>query len=122
MTHSGNDPLVYAMLCRGQNNGGIIRSRRDSYVSEFTLSRLRERAFEALPKYPKGETDVSVRLHIFSIAALVGVCSLASADDIQTHVTYVCNGEHLFVESCNVRDLSDNSTSLHLYGGTPGTR
>jgi len=55
---------------------------------------------------------MSVRLHIFSIAALAGFCSLASADDIQTHVTYVCNGERLFVESCNVRDLSDNSTCL----------
>jgi hypothetical protein len=55
---------------------------------------------------------MSVRLHIFSIAALVGFCSLASADDIQTHVTYVCSGEHLFVESCNVRDLSDNSTCM----------
>jgi len=55
---------------------------------------------------------MSVRLHIFSIAALVGFCSLASADDIQTHVTYVCGGEHLFVESCNVRDLSDNSTCM----------
>jgi hypothetical protein len=61
---------------------------------------------------PKGVTDMSFRLHIFSIAALVGFCSLASADDIQTHVTYVCNGEHLFVESCNVRDLSDNSTCM----------
>jgi hypothetical protein len=55
---------------------------------------------------------MSVRLRTFSIAALVGLCSLASADDIQTHVTYICNGEHLFVESCNVRDLSDNSTCM----------
>ena len=55
---------------------------------------------------------MSVRPHIFSMAAVVGFCSLASADDIQTHVTYVCNGEHLFVESCNVRDLSDNSTCM----------
>jgi hypothetical protein len=55
---------------------------------------------------------MSLRLHIFSIAALVGFYSLAVADDIQTHVTYVCNGEHLFVESCNVRDLSDNSTCM----------
>ena len=55
---------------------------------------------------------MSVRLHIFRIVALVGLCSLAAADDIQTRVTYVCNGEHMFVESCNVRDLSDNSTCM----------
>lgn len=34
------------------------------------------------------------------------------ADDIQTRVTYVCNGERLFIESCNIRDLSDNSTCM----------
>jgi hypothetical protein len=55
---------------------------------------------------------MSFRLHILPIAALVGFCSPAIADDIQTHVTYVCNGEHLFVENCNIRDLSDNSTCL----------
>jgi hypothetical protein len=38
--------------------------------------------------------------------------SLAIADDIQTNVTYVCNGERLFIESCNIRDLSDNSTCM----------
>ncbi|MGA3210991.1 MAG: hypothetical protein ABSD20_06760 [Terriglobales bacterium] len=55
---------------------------------------------------------MTVRLHILIFAAMVGFCSLASADDIQTRVTYVCNGEHLFIENCNIRDLSDNSTCL----------
>lgn len=50
-----------------------------------------------------------IRLQIF---ALLGLCSLAIAQDIQTHVTYVCNGEHLFIESCNIRDLSDASTCM----------
>src|ERR1700681_2493176 len=50
--------------------------------------------------------------HIFSIITLAGFGSVASADDIQTHVTYVCNGEHLFIESCNVRDVSDSSTCM----------
>jgi hypothetical protein len=55
---------------------------------------------------------MSVKLHVFGIATLIGFCSVASAGDIQTHVTYVCNGEHLFVESCNVRDTSDSSTCM----------
>jgi hypothetical protein len=42
----------------------------------------------------------------------VGFCFPAIADDIQTHVTYVCNGERLFIESCNIRDLSDTSTCM----------
>src|SRR5579862_1690355 len=57
----------------------------------------------------EGEPAMSIRLHLF---ALLGLCTLAAAQDIQTHVTYVCNGEHLFIENCNIRDLSDNSTCM----------
>lgn len=55
---------------------------------------------------------MNARLHIFSIAALLAFSSPAIADDIQTHVTYVCNGEHLFVESCNMQNLSDTSSCM----------
>jgi hypothetical protein len=65
----------------------------------------------AEPELPKGETEMRVPFSIFGVA-LIGFSSIGHADDIQTHVTYVCNGEHLFVESCNVRDLSDNSTCM----------
>jgi hypothetical protein len=34
----------------------------------------------------------------------------AAAQDIKLNVTYVCSGEHVYVESCNIRDLSDNAT------------
>ena len=54
------------------------------------------------------------RLYVFSFAALIGTCSLrlAAAQDIAAGLTYVCNGEHLHIESCNIRDLSDNSTCM----------
>ena len=68
---------------------------------------------------------MSVRSSVLSPARLIGFCSFPAffllgflsgdfvyADDIQTHVTYVCNGEHLFIESCNIRDLSDTSTCM----------
>jgi hypothetical protein len=56
---------------------------------------------------------MSVKSSVLSLGAFIGFSSLLLyADDIQTHVTYVCNGEHLFVESCNIRDLSDNSTCM----------
>lgn len=42
------------------------------------------------------------------IAMLPGV--FAAAQDIKLNVTYVCSGEHVYVESCNIRDLSDNAT------------
>jgi hypothetical protein len=54
---------------------------------------------------------VKVRFSVLT-AALIASSLLLRADDIQTHVTYVCNGERLFVESCNIRDLSDNSTCM----------
>ena len=44
--------------------------------------------------------------------------AVASAQDLQLHVTYVCNGEKLFIENCNIRDLSDTA---NCYVGHPDT-
>lgn len=44
------------------------------------------------------------------VALLVGV--IAGAQDINLNVTYVCNGERMYVESCNIRDVSDTSTCM----------
>jgi len=50
-----------------------------------------------------------IRLSLaLAVAALPG--ALAAAQDIKLNVTYVCNGERMYVESCNIRDLSDTST------------
>ena len=40
------------------------------------------------------------------IAVLLGVSATAQ-QDIRLNVTYVCSGERMYVESCNIRDLSD---------------
>ncbi len=45
---------------------------------------------------------------VLAAAILAGV--RADAQDIKLNVTYVCNGERMYVESCNIRDLSDTST------------
>lgn len=37
---------------------------------------------------------------------------LASPQDIKIGVTYICSGEHIFVENCNIRDTSDMSTCM----------
>ena len=37
-----------------------------------------------------------------AVAILAGV--RADAQDIKLNVTYVCNGERMYVESCNIRD------------------
>ena len=57
----------------------------------------------------------SVRLNLkWGIALLLGFCAtaLAAAQDIKLSVTYVCNGERLYVENCNIRDVSDTSTCM----------
>jgi hypothetical protein len=38
--------------------------------------------------------------------------SIAAAPDVQTNVIYDCNGERIFVENCNLRDLSDTATCM----------
>jgi hypothetical protein len=52
-----------------------------------------------------------IRLKVkLGIAMLLGVS--AAAQDVKLHVTYVCNGERIYVESCNIRDLSDTSSCM----------
>lgn len=47
------------------------------------------------------------------LATYCVVCSPARAEDlIVPGLTYVCNGERLQIDSCNMRDLSENSTCL----------
>lgn len=48
------------------------------------------------------------------IAAMAGLFSaaIASAQTIQTGVTYVCNGERIQIDSCNIRDTSDTSNCM----------
>src|SRR5579863_3586335 len=59
-----------------------------------------------------------VRLGVtMSVATLFAVC--AAAQDVKLNVTYVCNGERLYVESCNIRDLSDTSTCMVAHPDRP---
>jgi hypothetical protein len=50
----------------------------------------------------------------FSFVAILGLLSTAAASgqDVQKNVVYVCNGERLVIDSCNMRDLSDTSKCM----------
>jgi hypothetical protein len=51
---------------------------------------------------------------------LVGlVAQIVVAQDVKLNVTYVCNGERVYVESCNIRDLSDTSTCMVAHPDRP---
>jgi hypothetical protein len=57
------------------------------------------------PELSIGKLCVATLLAIFAT-------TLAAAQDIKLNVTYVCNGEHIYVDSCNIRDLSDTATCM----------
>ncbi len=38
--------------------------------------------------------------------------TIAAAQEVKLNVTYVCEGERMYVESCNIRDLSDNASCM----------
>ena len=51
------------------------------------------------------------------LAAFISLSSFAgprlfAQSDIPIGATYVCNGEHIYVENCNIRDTSDNGTCM----------
>ena len=59
-------------------------------------------------------------LHCSKFPIILSFCSaFAIAQDIPKNVTYVCNGERLYVESCNIRDLSDTSTCMVAHPDRP---
>jgi hypothetical protein len=55
---------------------------------------------------------MKIRPAVLAIAAVpfLFVARIATAQTL--HVTYVCNGERMFIENCNIRDLSDTATCM----------
>jgi hypothetical protein len=54
----------------------------------------------------------------FAVLSLL-VCGVAAAQDIQTGVVFVCNGERLEIESCNMQNVSDTSSCLVAHPDRP---
>src|SRR5450755_3946988 len=65
---------------------------------------------------------MSIRSGVLGIAALLPglISSVASAEQsFQTGVTYVCNGERMEIESCNMQNLSDLASCLVAHPDRP---
>ncbi len=58
-------------------------------------------------------------LRVVGILALLCFASKLFADDIQLGATFVCNGERLYVEDCNLRGTSDSSTCMVAHPNRP---
>jgi hypothetical protein len=67
-----------------------------------------------------GGLAMKTKTRVFGMVGLLGLVlsGIASAQDLQMHVTYVCNGERLFIENCNMQNLSDTA---NCYVGHPDT-
>jgi hypothetical protein len=55
---------------------------------------------------------MKIRSAVFSIAVLMALFLARIATAQTLHVTYVCNGERMFIENCNIRDLSDTANCM----------
>ena len=51
------------------------------------------------------------KLELLVLAGLLPAIP-CDAQDLQKGVPYVCNGERIFIDSCNIRDTSDSSTCM----------
>jgi len=54
----------------------------------------------------------SVALHFAIALSVLSSKVFAAGQDIPVGVTYVCNGERLYIENCNIRDTSDSSKCM----------
>jgi hypothetical protein len=59
------------------------------------------------------DKNICVSLKV-GVAVLLGIftATFAYGQDVQTNVTYVCNGERIVIDSCNIRDTSDTSRCM----------
>ncbi len=63
---------------------------------------------------------LKMRMNAFGIiAGLATVLGVCHAQDLQLGVTYTCGGDRLYLESCNIRDLSDTSTCMVAHPDRP---
>jgi len=65
--------------------------------------------------------QIKFNARLFCFSAVLGLlaCGVASAQDLQTGVMFVCNGERLEIESCNMQNLSDTSSCLVAHPDRP---
>ncbi|MFZ2024616.1 MAG: hypothetical protein WBA18_01450 [Terracidiphilus sp.] len=53
-----------------------------------------------------------MRLRYATAALALLAPFIVAAQDIHLNVTYICNGEHIYIENCNIRDTSDTSNCM----------
>jgi hypothetical protein len=80
----------------------LHHARGDTLGVEMSLSRSDDRV---------ASTRLTLKICAATLLMLFAA-ALCSAQEITIGVTYVCNGEHIYIEGCNIRDTSDTSTCM----------
>jgi len=57
-------------------------------------------------------TTLGIGMLILILCAVFLSAARGSAQDIPIGATFVCSGEHIYIENCNIRDTSDTSTCM----------
>ena len=60
-----------------------------------------------------------IPMNVFRFFLLTAALNLCHAQDLPLGVTYSCGGERLYLERCNIRDLSDTSTCMVAHPDRP---
>src|SRR5580658_10792029 len=80
----------------------LHHARGDTLGVEMSLSRSHDRV---------ASTRLTLKIRAATLLMLFAA-ALCSAQEITIGVTYVCNGEHIYIEGCNIRDTSDTATCM----------
>jgi hypothetical protein len=56
--------------------------------------------------------SLATLLAVFATTTATAQDAISQDKDLLIGVTYVCNGERMFIENCNMRDLSDNASCM----------
>jgi hypothetical protein len=67
----------------------------------------------SLPRsdYGAASTRLALKICVATLLTLFAA-AICNAQEIIIGVTYVCSGEHIYLEGCNIRDTSDTSTCM----------
>jgi hypothetical protein len=65
------------------------------------------------------ERRAQIRLNVTLGIALLLLGVSAAGQDVKLNATYVCSGERMYVESCNIRDLSDTASCMVAHPDRP---
>jgi hypothetical protein len=95
---SGNCTLVQV-----ESAGETHRLRFRARATTLAAIHRQEAVMRGPSVESRGESSGKIMRFCAAMAAFLFAGALCQAQDIPLNVTYLCNGEHIYVENCNIR-------------------